>query len=54
MLKSELPHEAPNPVSKKTPRVHHAAGRRGGIVAARRKRAAANDAVDRVDQPYVS
>jgi hypothetical protein len=30
MLKSELPHEAPNPVSKKAARVHHAARRRGG------------------------
>src|SRR5262249_10497635 len=31
MLKSEqLPHEAPNPVSKKAPRVHHAARRCGG------------------------
>ena len=35
MLKSELPHEAPNPVSKKAARVHHAARRRGGVVAAR-------------------
>src|SRR6516225_5066665 len=35
MLKSELPHEAPNPVSKKTTRVHHAPRRRGGGVAAR-------------------
>src|SRR6516165_12076289 len=33
MLKSELPHEAPNPVSKKAARVHHAARRRGGRVA---------------------
>ena len=34
MLKSEVPHEAPNPVSKKAPRVHHAARRRGDGVAA--------------------
>src|SRR6266516_3020664 len=33
MLKSELLHEAPNPVSKKTPRVHHAARRRGDVAA---------------------
>src|SRR5215813_9785500 len=39
MLKSELPHEAPNPVSKKAPRFHHAARRRGGV-AARGSRAA--------------
>src|SRR6516225_10581628 len=36
MLKSELPHEASNPVSKKTARVHHAARRRGGRVALQR------------------
>jgi hypothetical protein len=48
MLKSELPHEAPNPVSKKAPRVHHHARRRGGIMAARGARAAAGaDAADR-------
>src|SRR6516164_24963 len=29
MLKSELPHEAPNPVSKKATRVHYPARRRG-------------------------
>src|SRR6266516_1342756 len=40
MLKSELLHEAPNPVSKKTPRVHDLARRRGGGVAARGARAA--------------
>jgi hypothetical protein len=32
MLKSELPHEVPNPVSKKASRVHHAPrGTRTGI-----------------------
>jgi hypothetical protein len=40
MLKSELPHEAPNPVSKKTARVHHAARRRCGRLAGRGKGAA--------------
>src|SRR5438128_5475907 len=35
MLKSELLHEAPNPVSKKTPRLHHAARRRGDCLATR-------------------
>src|ERR1700745_2881658 len=35
MLKSELPHEAPNPVSKKETRLHLAARRDGGGVAAR-------------------
>src|SRR5262245_16707618 len=45
MLKSELPHEAPNPVSKKEARVHIAA-RRCGSLAARGARAAA-DAGDR-------
>src|SRR5262249_31842920 len=49
MLKSELPHEAPNPVSKKAARVHHAARRRG-CVAARGGCAAAGDAGDRVSQ----
>src|SRR5262245_726975 len=44
MLKSELPHEAPNPVSKKATRFHHAARRRGGRVAARGAGAAAGDA----------
>src|SRR5512138_424916 len=39
MLKSELPHEAPNPVSKKKTPVHHAARRRGSCVAARGARA---------------
>src|SRR5262249_40027270 len=39
MLKSELPHEAPNPVSKKAARFHHAARRRGCRVAARGARA---------------
>jgi hypothetical protein len=34
MLKSELPHEAPNAVSKKKARVHHAARRRSSGVAA--------------------
>src|SRR5215831_2973561 len=43
MLKSELPHEASNPVSKKTPRVH-IASRRRGCVAARGARAAAGEA----------
>ena len=33
MLKSELPHEPPDPVSKKKARVHHAARRRGGCMA---------------------
>src|SRR6516165_11285207 len=33
MLKSELPHEASNPVSKKAARIHHAARRRGGVAA---------------------
>src|SRR5215467_9111408 len=33
MLKSELPHEASNPVSKKAARVHHAARRRGCVAA---------------------
>src|SRR5499425_739401 len=34
MLKSELPHEAPNPVSKKkAPSVHHVDRRRGGVAA---------------------
>src|SRR5215472_9445961 len=40
MLKSELPHEAPNPVSKKTSRLHHAARRHSGGVADRGARAA--------------
>src|SRR6516165_2758255 len=40
MLKSELPHEASNPVSKKEARVHHASRRRGGGVVARGARAA--------------
>src|SRR5262249_33348164 len=40
MLKSELPHEAPNPVSKKAARVHIGARRRGDDVAARGARAA--------------
>src|SRR5215469_8587270 len=40
MLKSELPHEAPNPVSKKEARVHHAPWRRGSGVAARGEGAA--------------
>src|SRR6516165_1730232 len=35
MLKSELPHEAPNPVSKKATRFHHAARQRGSRVADR-------------------
>jgi len=43
MLKSELPHEAPSPVSKKASRVHHAARRCGGRVAARGARAAGGD-----------
>jgi hypothetical protein len=33
MLKSELPHEAPNPVSKKAARVHHASRRRDSVAA---------------------
>src|SRR5262249_62196442 len=47
MLKSELPHEAPNPVSKKAARVPLTPRQRGGRVAARRagaaKRADAGD-----------
>src|SRR6516162_3179115 len=39
MLKSELPHEASNPVSKKKARVHHAAPRGSGRLAARGARA---------------
>src|SRR5262249_33354822 len=39
MLKSELPHEAPNPVSKKASRIHRAPRRHGGRVAARGVRA---------------
>ena len=35
MLKSELPHEAPNAVSKKEARVHRAARRRGSLAAHR-------------------
>src|SRR6516225_3110979 len=54
MLKSELPHEAPNPVSKKASRVHIAARRRGSRVAARGARAAAGDAGDRVFEQRVS
>src|SRR6516162_5153152 len=53
MLKSELPHEASNPVSKKEARVHHAA-RRHGSVAARGARAAAGGAGDRVSQRQVA
>src|SRR6476661_8500206 len=32
MLKSELPHEAPNPVSKKTSGFHHSSRRRSGAI----------------------
>src|SRR6266571_1179063 len=53
MLKSELPHEAPNPVSKKAPRIHIAARRRGGGVAAHSTRAAAGDAGDRVSHARI-
>src|SRR5262245_48019607 len=49
MLKSELPHEAPNPVSKKAARVHHAA-RRCDDVAARGASAAGIDPGDRVPE----
>src|SRR5262249_42916753 len=52
MLKSELPHEAPNPVSKKAARVHIGARRRGGGVAARGARAAAGSAGGRVSQTH--
>ena len=38
----------------KTARVHHAARRRGGGVAARGARAAAGDAGDRVPQPHIA
>src|SRR5215470_8887543 len=38
MLKSELPHEASNPVSKKTARVHHSIRRGRGGVATRHTR----------------
>src|SRR6478752_1146972 len=54
MLKSELPHEAPNPVSKKTTRVHHAPRRRGGRMAARSRRAAGGDPGDRFPRLPVS
>src|SRR5215467_8907262 len=46
MLKSELPHEASNPVSKKAARVHHASRQRSGRVAARCTRAAIGEAAD--------
>jgi hypothetical protein len=52
MLKSELPHEAPNPVSKKAARVHHTARRRGRV-AALGARAAACDAGDRVSHARI-
>src|SRR5215813_8668426 len=52
MLKSELPHEAPNPVSKKAARVHIGARRRGGFAA--RCARAAGDAGDRVSQLSVA
>jgi hypothetical protein len=48
MLKSELPHEAPNPVSKKASRV-----RCGSRVAALGARAAACDAGDRVSHARI-
>src|SRR6516225_1112099 len=51
MLKSELPHEASNPVSKKEARVHHAARQHGGSVAARCARAAGGNAGGRLHQP---
>src|SRR5215469_15396270 len=54
MLKSELPHEAPNPVSKKAARVHRAARRRGDRMAARGARAAARDAGDRFSQRRIA
>src|SRR5215467_585767 len=47
MLKSELPHEASNPVSKKEARVHHTAWRCSGV-ATRGTRAAAEDAAARI------
>jgi hypothetical protein len=50
MLKSELPHEAPNPVSKKASLVHIAARRRSGNMAARGARAAADDTSDWLSQ----
>src|SRR4029453_7755614 len=53
MLKSELPHEAPNPVSKKASRVHIAARRCGSRVAALGARAAACDAGDRVSHARI-
>src|SRR5258708_37589547 len=49
-VESELPHEAPNPVSKKAPRIHIAARRHGGGVAAGGARAAVGDAGDRLSQ----
>src|SRR5690242_15781712 len=53
MLKSELPHEAPNPVSKKAARVHRAARQRGARAAAGGARAAIGDAGDRISQQRV-
>src|SRR6516164_2951474 len=52
MLKSELPHEAPNPVSKKETRLDHAARRRGSRLASRGARAAAGNAGDRVPKQH--
>src|SRR5262245_34154074 len=54
MLKSELLHEASNPVSKEAPRVHHAARRRGCRVAACGRGAAAGDASDRIPQRRIA
>src|SRR5499426_711586 len=55
MLKSELPHEASNPVSKKAARVHHAARRRGRVAARGAGAAGGQGASDRfpwVDVPF--
>src|SRR5262245_27657175 len=47
MLKSELPHEASNPVSKKEARVHHVGRRRDGVAARGARAADGTDAADR-------
>src|SRR5262252_6174949 len=52
MLKSELPHEASNPVSKKAARLHHAPGGRSGVAA--RGARAATPPGDRIPAPRVS
>src|SRR5215469_7314562 len=51
MLKSELPHEASNPVSKKTPRVHHASRWHGSLLVARGESPARAPAVVGVLRP---